>query len=294
MVIRNHVQEGSSVRPHALALFLSFALLVAGCGTAQSRPSPPAGDLAGKSVRAPAPAQFRDGPEATSRKASVRQSIDYASRYPGIFLLRGPSHAKVVALSFDDGPDNLYTPRILDVLRRERVHATFFVVGTRVEQYPQVVRRMVREGHAVGSHTWDHANLTKLPPEQIRSEMIRTDRAVQRVAGVHPALARPPYGAVNDQVIQTLYRMGYRIVDWSVDSLDWKELTADQVAGNVLSHVSPGAIILQHAAGGKGEDLSGTVNALPRIIRTLRSEGYRFATIPELLHIPATLPGEPR
>ncbi|MDI3327555.1 MAG: polysaccharide deacetylase family protein [Alicyclobacillaceae bacterium] len=272
----------------------ALMLLIPGCGSAQGRPAPPPPDTGGTAVRSPAPSQFRDGPESTGRRSSVRHSIDYSSRYPGIFLLRGPGNARVVALSFDDGPDAVYTPRILDVLRREKVRATFFLVGTRTQQYPQIVRRMAAEGHALGNHTWDHANLTKLPQDQLRNEMIRADEAVFRASGVHPAVARPPYGAVDDRVIQTLHRMGYRIVDWSVDSLDWKGLNADQVATNVLSHITPGAIVLQHSAGGKGEDLSGTVNALPRIIRTLRAEGYRFATIPELLRIPASLSRPPR
>lgn len=227
---------------------------------------------------------FQGGPERPSERPPHTQHVDWASKYPGEVILQGPN-VKRVALTFDDGPDDVWTPQVLTVLSQLRIASTFMCVGRRVEANPQVLRRIIREGHVVGNHTYDHPNLTKVPISEVQSEIQRTDEAVQRVGGVRPRLFRPPYGSLNDAVIQEIIRLGDMILFWNVDSLDWSGLTAEQVSINVLAHTRPGSIILFHAAGGTGESLADTVQALPYIARTLRNEGYSFATIPELLNI---------
>ena len=212
--------------------------------------------------------------------------IDYSARYPGLFIVHGPRTERKVALTFDDGPDLFITPQVLTVLRRENVKATFFLVGLRVHDYPGIVRRIAAEGHAIGNHTWDHRELPKLGLDALKSEANRTDAEIYRSVGIHPALIRPPYGSVNGPVIETLAHMGYRVVDWNVDSSDWRGLGRLQVEQNVLSNVHNGSIILQHS-GGASRKLNGTVEALPDIIRELRARGYQFVTVPELLHLPA-------
>ncbi|MDB5084047.1 MAG: chitooligosaccharide deacetylase [Bacilli bacterium] len=227
------------------------------------------------------------GSEGAGGRPPHTQHIDYASMFPGEVILHGPPNVRQVALTFDDGPDDLWTPRILDVLRHYNVHATFFLVGHRAEAHPEVLRRIVREGHVAGNHTYDHPKLTDITPAEVESEITRTSDIIQRTAGVKPALFRPPYGALSVPVIEQIRRLGYKIIFWDVDSLDWSGLTAAQVAANILAHVHPGSIILQHSAGGVGESLEDTVQALPYVITTLEREGYQFRTVPELVGITA-------
>jgi peptidoglycan-N-acetylglucosamine deacetylase len=206
-------------------------------------------------------------------------------KYPGSFKLSGPATEKKVALTFDDGPDEMYTRQVLDVLKMNKVKATFFVIGRRAEAHPELIARMIREGHIVGNHSYSHADLTKLSLSSFEKQIEHTQSILKPIIGYSPRLLRPPYGAINEQQVRWAMDHGYLIVNWSVDSLDWKGLNAEKVSGNILSANRPGAIILQHSGGGKGEDLSGTVKALPTIIRTLKSQGYDIVTVPELLHV---------
>lgn len=206
-------------------------------------------------------------------------------KYHSNFILHGPEERREVALSFDDAPDSKYTAQILDVLKREHVKATFFIVGRRAEQYPQMVRRIQQEGHAIGNHSYSHANLPKLKGTAFRRQIWLTDQILQHLVGYQPVIVRPPYGNVNEPQLRWLIGKHRKIVNWNVDSLDWKSLSAEKIVLNIMTDVRPGAIILQHAGGGQGEELSGTVKALPRIIHTLRRDGMRFVTIPELLSL---------
>lgn len=228
----------------------------------------------------------KHGPERVEERHPHTRHIDWASIFRGEVILHGPAR-KEVALTFDDGPDDVWTPRILDVLSRHGVKATFMCVGQRIQRNPQVFQRIVGEGHVVGNHSWDHPNLTKISIEEVRTEVHQTENEMERLAGVRPNFFRPPYGALNADVIREIMSLHYKIILWNVDSLDWAGLTAHQVTANILAHVGPGSIVLQHSAGGAGESLEDTVAALPGIIRTLRQEGYRFRTVSELLRTPA-------
>lgn len=224
-----------------------------------------------------------DGPEGEVRSPHPMSLADLHNKYPSTFVLQGPRRKREVALTFDDAPDNNFTPRILDVLKKEGVRATFFVVGNRVEAHPDVVIRMVREGHELGNHSYNHANLPKISDEEFRWQIMKTDSLISQYTGYIPTYVRAPYGNLNEDQIRWLASQHKINVFWNVDSLDWKGLDAEQVETNVLSHVHPGSIILQHAAGGKGEDLSGSVNALPTIINQLRNDGVKLVTVSELL-----------
>ncbi|TJY41191.1 polysaccharide deacetylase family protein [Cohnella pontilimi] len=211
---------------------------------------------------------------------------DLRSKYRGMFLLNGPSTKREVALTFDDAPDANFTPKVLDALKKAGVKATFFVVGNRVAAHPDIVNRMVREGHVLGNHSYTHANLPKLKDASFRDEILKTDRIIRSHTGYLPSYVRPPYGNISEHQIQWLRSEHKTIVNWNVDSLDWKGLSGEQVSTNILAHVKPGSIILQHAAGGTGEDLTGTVDALPKVISKLRKDGVKFVTVPELLGTP--------
>ncbi|MCY0869520.1 MAG: polysaccharide deacetylase family protein [Firmicutes bacterium] len=206
----------------------------------------------------------------------------YERAFPGVFSYVGP-HRKIVALTFDDGPDDVYTPQILQVLRKLHVRATFFVIGEHVRAYPRIAQEIVREGHAIGNHTWDHPDLRTVSKERLEWEVTSGDRELVRATGLHTNLFRAPYGAVDERLLQTLRRLHYHAFNWSVDTNDWRSLPANRIRTTILHEVGPGAIILQHSAGGHNERLGGTVQALPDVIRELRKRGYTFVTIPELL-----------
>lgn len=210
---------------------------------------------------------------------------DLRKKYKSNFILNGSPTKRQIALTFDDGPDMYYTPKVLDELKKENVRATFFLVGNRAEKFPQIVKRILQEGHEIGNHSYNHANFSKLNDPSFRDQITKTDDILQQQAGYRPVIFRPPYGNITENQILWMVSQGKKIVNWNIDSLDWKGLTAEQVATNVLADIQPGSIILQHSAGGVGEDLSGTVQALPKIIKKLKADGVQFVTVSELLDL---------
>lgn len=197
---------------------------------------------------------------------------------------------KLAALTFDDGPDDRFTPQVLDVLKKHRVKATFFLMGRRVHKHPEIVRRIVREGHAIGNHTWSHPNLNKLKLPAVRRELERTGKELEAIAGVRTALFRPPYGNATEDVVDLAHRLGMRTIRWSVDTRDWEGYDSQHILKLVGQQLKPGGIILQHSAGGEGQEMGNTVEALEQLIPRWKREGYRFVTVPELLGIPGQLP----
>jgi len=245
------------------------------------------------------PAPKKAAPEATKKRAvAVQQNqgqargaarrltlSQLALKYPDTFKLRGSSQEKKVALTFDDGPDTRFTPKVLDVLKANQVKATFFLLGSQASAYPDVVQRIVREGHVIGNHSYSHANMPKLSVEKFQYQIERTENILQSQIGYAPKLIRPPYGAINEEQVQWVASHRYMIVNWNVDSLDWKSLKSDQVLQNIMRQTKPGSIILQHSGGADTQDLSGTVQALGPLISQLKAAGYSFVTVPELLHV---------
>jgi peptidoglycan/xylan/chitin deacetylase (PgdA/CDA1 family) len=228
----------------------------------------------------------------TDQEKNVREShplslANTQNKYYRDILTNGPRTKREIAMTFDDAPDANFTPKILDILKKNGVKATFFVVGWRVEAYPDIVKRIVAEGHILGNHSYNHANLPKLKDDAFHEQIIKTDRLIEKFTGFTPNIVRPPYGNVTERQVQWLVTQKKVIVNWNVDSLDWKGLKAEEVATNVLTHVHAGSIILQHSGTGTGGDLSGTVKALPKIIDELKNEGFKLVTIPELLGIPS-------
>lgn len=272
-------------------LLLSFFL--AGCWPwpRQSTPSP----LTHPDHPSPSRASWSStpdlngGPEQHGRVDDLEVRRQIFRQFPGIVFYHGPAGVKQAALTFDDGPDVTYTARILDILKREGVHATFFIVGQRAQTHPYMIRRIVQDGHVIGNHSWDHPDLTKLSSDQVKSEVLRTNQILTALAGYAPDLFRPPYGKLTPDLVQMVGQMGFKVIDWSVDTRDWAGTPASTILAYVRKEITPGGIILEHCAGGRGEHLDNTVEALPRIIAYLRSQGYSFVTIPQLLHVPATI-----
>ncbi|MFH8346075.1 polysaccharide deacetylase family protein [Streptomyces sp. NPDC018045] len=188
---------------------------------------------------------------------------------------------KCVALTFDGGPSEP-TPKLLDLLRREKVPATFFLQGKgHTDTYPDTVRRMADEGHEIANHTWSHEDLTALTPDQIRDETAPVQEDVRKITGHYPTLIRPPGGATNDRVSDVLKKLGLSQILWSVTAKDYRTTDTALIKKRVLAQTERDGIILLH------ERYAGTIPAVPDIITELRHRGYTFVTVPHLL-APAT------
>jgi len=191
---------------------------------------------------------------------------------------RGLSGQPYVAMTFDDGPHPRNTPRLLDILRTRNIKATFYVIGQNVDRYPEIVRRIVAEGHEIGNHTYTHRKLTSLGDSAVRTEMKRTEEAIVRAAGVKPRTMRPPYGALLQRQRSLIFsEFSYPTILWSVDPRDWQRPGPSVVASRIIGKAHKGAIILAH-------DLHApTVDAMPRTFDGLLSNGYQFITVSQLL-----------
>jgi len=187
---------------------------------------------------------------------------------------------KIVAITFDDGPHGTNTPRLLDMLKKRNIKATFYVVGNMIKNNygPEVMRRIVAEGHEVGNHTVTHATLSKLSDSALRKELQDAHDMILDITGVAPRTMRPPGGAIrNDQKKLMLEEFGYPTIMWSVDPEDWKRPGASAVTSRLVNGARPGAILLVH-------DLHApTVDAMPSTLDQLLAQGYRFVTITELI-----------
>ncbi|MBO4205150.1 glycosyltransferase [Micromonospora echinofusca] len=244
--------------------------MAGGSGTAD--PSAPPGPEA---VTGGGPVLRLDGPEPVSRSMPDR----------------------TIALTFDDGPDPEWTPRVLDVLRRHRAHATFFVVGARVNEHPELVRRILDEGHEIGSHTFTHADLAAVPQWRRDLELSLTRKAIAGATGQEATLYRPPFSSHPGAVTAPQYaalraaaEAGHLAVLADRDTKDWQRPGAAAIIAAATPNRGRGAIVLMHDGGG---DRSQTVAALDRLLPTLTGQGYRFRTVSEALErtdaaVPAT------
>ena len=187
---------------------------------------------------------------------------------------------KCIALTFDDGPV-AGTTELLDLLKKEEVPATFFVVGQMAQAHPEILARMANEGHVIGNHSYNHADFTKMKASAIRKQITDTNEIIFNATGQKATLMRPPFGASNAGVRSIEKDLGMAQILWNVDPDDWKDRNAKVVADRVLSAVRPGAIILSH-------DLYATTRAAYKtIIPKLKAQGYVFVTVPQLLNSPS-------
>jgi peptidoglycan/xylan/chitin deacetylase (PgdA/CDA1 family) len=180
-----------------------------------------------------------------------------------------------VALTFDDGPDPVYTPKLLDLLREKDVKATFFVIGKRADQYPEIVRRAWAEGHLIGNHTWSHYPLfCFLMPGRLRAEIERGTESIRRSCGFRSTLFRSPVGLRHPLLAPYLENAGLEYVSWSIRTLDTFTTNSSVLAQRILSRAKSGDIILLHDSLPRGTDVM--LEALPRVIDELRGRGFEF------------------
>ena len=236
-------------------------------------------------------AQARQAARQIARQRAQREAENKAiqaviSQNP--VLTRGGSARKEVALTFDDGPSP-YTNAVLDVLKRYRAKGTFFILGNQINGFPLPLQRILAEGNAIGSHSWNHADFTTLSTGDLRGQLDDVTGTLVSKGAPKPNLFRPPYGAYDQKVTTEAARKGMLTVLWDVDTNDYTQPGAQQMAATVLGQAQPGSIILMHDGGGPRDQ---TVAALPLIIKGLRKKGFDMVTIPQLLLDNPPSPGE--
>ena len=204
----------------------------------------------------------------------------------GIVYWHGDSARNKIALTFDDGPQDIYTPQALDILKKHNVKATFFLIGKNVEVSPGLAKRIVDEGHVVGNHTYNHSDLRLHNQMQIRQQIEKTGKAIFDATGVKPYLFRSPYGFYNNVVVQEAESLGYTIIQWSVSGLNGRQdASFSKIVHRVVDNIQNGSIILLHDGNrlSSKKNRSQIVKALPIIIETLQKKGYQLVTVDELL-----------
>lgn len=205
-----------------------------------------------------------------------RTDANYLQRkYPNSFIISLPTDEKVVALTFDDGPDNP-TLAIIRILNKYQVRGTFFFVGRLINEHSKTVLAAIDGGHTVANHGWTHSRPTDSDINHLMKEILSAQKSIDGFYGA-PKLFRPPYGMVNDEQMYEITNAGFKVIAWSVDSMDWYLTDPKDIETCVVTQIHPGAIILMHST------RQATVKALPHIIETIRKLGYGFVTVDEVL-----------
>ncbi len=201
------------------------------------------------------------------------------ARYKGKLVTRRVRFfpKKLLALTFDDGPDPAITPRILKTLEEHNAYATFFVVGQCAKRHPELLRAIVAGGHEIGNHTYNHA----LPDsaEKSKEELARTEEVIRQATGRTPRLFRPPRGIKNTEITHQALKAGYPAILWTISSADTRHIGSEVIASNVIFTPNPGDIVIMHDGAGH----TATANALPKVLSALEKKGFRFVTVPELM-----------
>jgi len=258
-----------------LSIWFGILLGTQGCSSPDNKP-----DLAGI-------------PKAVSAEEVVMSDNPMAKRLnnPSTMPVVPPAGAKisysqvnitqqVVAMTFDDGPHPSLTPKLLDILKQRNIKCTFFVIGRSAKTYPQIIRRMIAEGHEVANHTWTHASLTSRSDAQIRSELQQSEDALFAAANYRPHLIRPPYGAINTRIKNFMFsEFGYSTIMWSVDPQDWRRPGVSVVTSRLVNGAHPGAIMLAH------DIHPPTIEAMPAVFDQLLAKGYQFVTVSQLMNM---------
>jgi len=211
-----------------------------------------------------------------NRTSAEESSITFSSVH-----VDGP----YIAMTFDDGPSAMLTPKLLDLLAAHHIKATFFVIGENVAEHPEIVARAAREGHEIGNHSWSHPNFGKMSDESVRRQLWQTDDAIKNATGKRPTLMRPPYGSITAREKHWIHdELGYQIILWDVDPYDWKRPGPAVVRNRILKETQPGSIVLSH------DIHPGTIEAMPSTFETLEAKGFKFVTVSELIRMATPRP----
>jgi peptidoglycan/xylan/chitin deacetylase (PgdA/CDA1 family) len=236
----------------------------------------------------------------SGQNASPAQPVEKSRSAPAPVTAASPAQPQItfnsvyvdgpyIALTFDDGPSAALTPRLLDLLAAHRMKATFFVVGQNAADHPDILRRASREGHEIANHSWSHPNLGKMSDEAVRREVQKTDDAIFAAIGKRSTLLRPPYGSITARQKRWLYDdLGYRIIIWDVDPLDWKRPGPSVVCSRILKETRAGSIVLAH------DIHPPTLEAMPATLDQLARKGFKSVTVTELLAMAKPPPPKPK
>jgi len=206
--------------------------------------------------------------------------LSVSASFDPVIVTRANTDQKVVALTFDDGPDPRYTPQVIEILREYKVPATFFVVGEDARLYPEIIAQEVKAGHEVENHSFTHPDLLRETDLTTSEEILWCQQAVTDLTGRDPLYFRPPRGLYNLDILKLADVIGYRVVLWTVCLENQKAPTPRQMVERVMKRCVPGAIILAHDG---RTDRSKSVQALPLLLQSLQEKGYRLVTLHELL-----------
>jgi peptidoglycan/xylan/chitin deacetylase (PgdA/CDA1 family) len=217
--------------------------------------------------------------------AAGYQSMAPTGQWYGRTFTGLPRGNKLIALTYDDGPNDPHTLRLLDVLAKHDVRATFFLIGRYVHERPEIVQQIVQAGHVVGNHTFTHPLMIFKSAGEIREELVKCRDTLQGAIGEHSNLFRPPFGGRRPAVLSTARELGLEPVMWNVTGYDWRALPAAAIELNVAKQIRGGDIILLHDGGHKlmGADRSQTVLATDHLIKRYKSQEYEFVTVPEMM-----------
>ena len=255
-------------------LFAALACLTAHAAAAPGpTPSTPA-------PSAPAPAGYTVPADATAPVPAGAPKITFSQCH-----VDGP----YIAMTFDDGPHAANTPRLLDMLKQRKIHATFFVVGQCAAEFPDIMKRIVAEGHEIANHSWSHPQLSSMSDSGVRDQLQKTHDAIVQTTGVTPKIMRPPYGAFTARQRSWANGVwGYKCILWDVDPLDWKVRNAEHVKHEILKATVAGSIILSH------DIHKTTVDAMPETLDGLLAKGFKFVTVSELIAMDRPIPPKPK
>lgn len=216
-------------------------------------------------------------PAASFAASSSEMPYDISAPRPDA-VKAGPARGNLVAMTFDDGPHPTLTPALLDMLKTRKIRATFYLIGRNAARYPDIVKRMVDEGHEIGNHSWSHPFLSRLGTRSLMRELDRTSDAVYKAVQRIPTTMRPPYGALTDRQARAIASdREMPTILWSVDPEDWRRPGSNVVANRIVNRSNPGAIILAH------DIHSPTVRAMPSALDGLTDRGFEFATVSMIL-----------
>ncbi len=221
----------------------------------------------------------KPGDQVRASASSPREPVRAAAGTKPHIIYKVKTERKVAALTFDISWGTTVPGPVMDILRKYNVKSTFFLSGPWVRQHPEYPRRLIGDGHEIASHGNRHIDLDRETSATVREEITKAHQSIKEVTGAVPGLIRTPNGAYNQMVLDVADQLGYRVIQWSVDSLDWKKPGVDAIIKRVLDRVHPGAIILMHAS----DTCTQTPEALPRVLDGLKARGYELVTVSGLL-----------
>ncbi len=225
------------------------------------------------------------GLSAAAAVAAGYQSMSPTGQWYGKTFTGGARGTHQIALTYDDGPNDPHTQRLLEVLASHGVHATFFLIGRYVQRHPEIVREIVQAGHVVGNHTFTHPVLTLRSEAEIRQELSACRAALQDAIGAHSNLFRPPFGGRRPAVLRVARELGLEPIMWNVTGYDWNAPPAAVIERKVAKQIRGGDVVLLHDGGHKqmGADRSQTIIATDRMIARYKAKGYEFVTASQMM-----------